>query len=76
MHSTQTHKDDYNEQDTSSIKVRQLIRERTKPSIEETSEDDSSICKDNHLLFFNVFLSHVIFEFQAFHIFFHINKKF
>ena len=37
------------------------------PSIDKTSRHNSSICYGNHLLFFNVFLSHVIFKFQAFY---------
>ena len=53
--------------------IRQPIRERLKPSINKTSEHNSSIHYVNHLLFFNVFISCIFFfEFQAFHIFFFI----
>ena len=70
LHTTQIHRYDRNKRNTSSIKVQQPIRERSKRLIDKTSEHDSSIYYGNHLLFFECFLSHVTFEFQAFHIIF------
>ena len=51
----QIHRDDRNKWNMSSIKARQPIRGRSKPSIDKNSEHDSGIYYGNHLLFFNVF---------------------
>ena len=55
LHTTQIHRNDHNKWNTFSVKVRQPIRRRLEPSIDKTSEHDSSIYYGNHLLFFNVF---------------------
>ena len=54
LHTTQIHRGGRNKWNTSSIKVRQPIRGRLKPSIDKTSEHDSSY--GNHLLFFVFYL--------------------
>ena len=46
------------------------------PSIDKTSRHNGSIYYGNHLLFFNVFLSHVIFKFQAFYNIFFLQISF
>ena len=43
LDTTRIHKGDRNKLNTFSIKVRQPIRERSNPSIDKTSEHDSSI---------------------------------
>ena len=73
LHKMQMNRDDRNKGNMSSMKVRPLILLRSKPSINKISEHDSCIFYGNHLLFFNVFLSQVVFEFQAFHIIFSRN---
>ena len=73
LQTTSIHKDVCNKRNTSSIKVPQPIGERSKPSIDKTSKQVSGIYYGNHSSFFNVFLSHVIFEFQTFHIIFLTN---
>ena len=55
LHTTQIHRGDRNIRNTSSIKVRQPIRKRSKPLIDKALEHDSSIYYGNHILFFNVF---------------------
>ena len=78
LHTTQIHRDDRNKRNTSSIKVQQPIQERSKPSIDKTSERHNSIYYGNHVFF----LSHVTFELQALYIIIftnisgYINKKF
>ena len=47
--------------------VRQSLQERSKPSIDKTSEHDSSIYYGNLCYFLVLFFSHVTFEFQAFY---------
>ena len=54
-HIAQIHRDDRNEWNTSSIKVRPPIQEMSKPSIHKTAQHDSSIYYGNHLLFSNVY---------------------
>ena len=70
LHTTQIHRDDHNKWNTSCIKVRQPIRGRLKPSIDKTSEHDSSIYYGNHLLFFNVFYLMLFLNFRLFTSFF------
>ena len=43
LHTTQIHRGDRNKRNTSSIKVRQPIRKRSKPLIDKALEHDSSI---------------------------------
>ena len=49
VHTMQIHKDDRSERNTSSIKVQQPMRERSKPSMGKTSWHDSNIYYGNHL---------------------------
>ena len=56
LHTTQIHRDDRNKRNTSSIKVQQPIQERSKPSIDKTSERDNSIYYGNHVFFYLMFL--------------------
>ena len=64
LHTSQIRRDDCNKGNTSSIKVGQPIRERSKPSIDKTSEHDSSIYYGNHLLFCNVFCLMLVLNFR------------
>ena len=66
LHTTQIHRDDRNKWNTSSIKVREPIRGRLKPSIDKTSEHDCSIYYGNHLLSFNVFNLIIFLNFRLF----------
>ena len=52
------------------MKVRPLILERSKPSINKTSEHDRCIFYGNHLLFFNVFYLRLFLNFRLFISFF------
>ena len=71
LHTTQIHRDNRNKWNTSSIKVRQPIRGRLKPSIDKTSEHVSSMYYDNHLLIFNVFYLMLFLHFRLFILFFY-----
>ena len=66
LHTMQIHRDDLNKRNMSSIKVRQLIRKRSKPSIDKTSEHDGSMCYDNHLLFSSCFYLMSFLNFRLF----------
>ena len=62
---------DCNKRKTSSVKVRQPIQERSKPSIDKTSEHDSSIYYGDHLLFSNVFYLMLLLNIRLFISFFY-----
>ena len=71
LNTTQIHRDDCSKRNTSSIKVQQSVRERSKRLIDKTSEHDSSIYYGNHLLFFNVFYLMLLLNFRLFISFFY-----
>ena len=54
LHTTQIHRYD-RKRNTSSLKVQQPIQERSKPSIDKTSEHDNSIYYGNHVFFISCY---------------------